>query len=68
MLSQKLVQRNGELADSLAGRMIDSIRNGCRGARYADLPDSSRAVGRLLVGDIQEQNFNIWNIAVTQSR
>src|SRR5713101_5976825 len=64
MLSQKLVQRDGELSDALTGRVIYGVRNGCRSAGYTDLSYSSGAIGRLLVGHVQEQNFNVRNIAV----
>src|SRR5262249_8343211 len=67
MLSHQLVERDRKLADSLPGRMIARIRNGCRGAGDANLPDSSRTVGRLLVRDIQKVHFNIRNIAINRN-
>jgi hypothetical protein len=58
VLLKQLIERNRQIANALARRVEDRVRDRRSGARDADLADAARAKRRVLVGDVGIDDFD----------
>src|SRR6266487_5146184 len=61
---QQFVQRDGKVAYPPAGRVVDRVGDGCRGAGDAHLADAEQAERHVRVRVVQPAHIERWDVGV----